>query len=110
MATRPLGWVASFLLVLAAHSFAYADDPEPIPYIPPPIAGSEMAALPQSVAQATEAEAGPSKPFPGLATGIEVDPQFGTAKAGIRIEIPPGRKLTPDLTVHYSSCKRWQGQ
>jgi len=43
------------------------------------------------------------RPFTGLASPIAVDPLFGTATASIPIDLPPGRGLTPDLTIRYSS-------
>jgi hypothetical protein len=52
---------------------------------------------------ASETESGPATPFMGLATKVSADPLFGTASTSIPIELPLGRKLTPDLTVRYSS-------
>lgn len=41
--------------------------------------------------------------FMGLAKPVSVDPPYGIATTSIPIEIPPGRFVTPELSVDYSS-------
>jgi hypothetical protein len=89
------------LLATLGGSAVRGDDlPGPYPALAPPDPGATVSAL----ADATANEGGPTGPFLGLASPIQVDPLFGTATIAIPIKLPPGRKgLTPDLTIRYSS-------
>ncbi len=73
------------------------DGPYPLPQAPDPGAGVSM------LTDASANEGGAAAPFMGLASRIEADPLFGTAASTIPIELPSGRKMTPDLTIRYSS-------
>jgi RHS repeat-associated protein len=44
-----------------------------------------------------------STPFTGLARAPEADMFVGSAQTAIPIQVPPGRKLTPDLALRYHS-------
>jgi RHS repeat-associated protein len=45
----------------------------------------------------------PDSAVVNLVTPVTVDPQFGTARTQIPIQVPPSRALTPELAVRYSS-------
>mgnify|MGYP005858096849 CR=1 FL=1 len=44
-----------------------------------------------------------STPFTGLAQAPEANLFIGAAQTSIPIQLPPGRKLTPTVTLQYSS-------
>jgi hypothetical protein len=95
--------VAGFAVAVLGAPAARGDDGEQNPPAPPPLQAFDPSAAIAALAGAASDQSAPAGPSMGLATPITVDPLLGSATASIPIDVPPGRKLTPDLTIRYSS-------